>query len=94
MSRDLRLRAECITHPLSPQISGLGVFPDYFNDAEAIVVDSCQRAIDTLKSLGAEIVNIEIPHLRSLQVSHGLIVSAEISAILGETWQKLDVYSV
>jgi len=62
----------------------LGVFPDYFNDAEATVVDSCQRAIDTLKSLGAEIVNIEIPHLRSLQVSHGLIVSAEISAILGD----------
>lgn len=86
--------ASPITWSSPQQISGLGVFQDYFNDAEATVVDSCQRAIDTLKSLGAEIVNIEIPHLRSLQVSHGLIVSAEISAILGETWQKLDVCSV
>eukprot|EP00438_Fugacium_kawagutii_P020341 Skav209397 [mRNA] locus=scaffold962:63274:70723:- [translate_table: standard] len=64
----------------------LGVFWDYFMDAEAAVVDSCQRALNIFKSLGAEIVAIEIPHLRSLQVAHGLIVSAEISAILGETW--------
>lgn len=55
-------------------------------DAEAAVVDSCQRALNVFKSLGAEIVAIEIPHLRSMQVAHGLIVSAEISAILGETW--------
>lgn len=54
-------------------------------DAEAAVVDSCQRALNIFKSLGAEIVAIEIPHLRSMQVAHGLIVSAEISAILGET---------
>ena len=48
------------------------------------MLDSCQRAVDTLRSLGAEIVAIEIPHLRSLQVAHGLVVSAEISTILGE----------
>lgn len=62
----------------------LGIFWDYFNDCEVSVLDSCQRAVDTLRSLGAEIVAIEIPHLRSLQVAHGLVVSAEISTILGD----------
>jgi len=33
-------------------------------------------------------VAIEIPHLRSLQVAHGLVVSAEISTILGEARPK------
>ena len=64
--------------------SGLGVFWDYFMDAEAPILDSCQRAVNHLKAMGAEIVAIQIPHLRSMQVAHGLVVSAEISAILGD----------
>ena len=42
----------------------LGIFWDYFNDAEPDIVKSCKQAVDLLQSMGVEIVPIAIPHLR------------------------------
>lgn len=46
----------------------LGIFWDYFNDAEVPILQSCRKAVEALEALGAEVVPIAIPHLRSLQV--------------------------
>ncbi|CAK9055017.1 unnamed protein product [Durusdinium trenchii] len=62
----------------------LGIFWDYFNDAEVPILQSCRKAVEALEALGAEVVPIAIPHLRSLQVAHGFVVSVEITQILGD----------
>ncbi|CAJ1420865.1 unnamed protein product [Effrenium voratum] len=70
---------------LSSNLQGLrlGVFWEHFNDAEPQVVESCKKALDALRAAGAEIVEITIPHLKSLQLAHAVTISVEFAAISG-----------
>lgn len=61
----------------------LGVFTDHFNDAQPVVVDACNKALSTLKKLGAEVVPIEIPHMRFLALAHGIGISADFTSDVG-----------
>ena len=61
----------------------LGVFWDHFNDADAQVVSTCKAALEKLKSLGAEVVSVSLPHLKALSLAHGLDISVEFSSFFG-----------
>jgi Asp-tRNA(Asn)/Glu-tRNA(Gln) amidotransferase A subunit family amidase len=49
----------------------LGVFWDHFYHTDREVFSKCSDVVSFLEAKGAEIVNITIPHLREIHLSHG-----------------------
>ena len=60
----------------------LGIFSAWFNDSQPAVRERCYEAVKYLKSKGATIVEISIPHLQVLSLAHGARISAEFAS----TW--------
>ena len=57
----------------------IGVFWPHFNDAQAEIVQECTKILDSMASLGAVIVEIEVPDLQMLRISHAAIITSEIA---------------
>lgn len=57
----------------------LGIYPEWFEDADPEIVSKCYQAIDSLKQRGAQIINISIPHLQVMSVSHGIKIISEFA---------------
>ena len=62
----------------------LGIFWDHFQDSDPEVVQICVQVVEFLKDKGAEIVNITIPHLREIHMSHAIKIMSEF----GRTWDS------
>jgi len=58
----------------------LGVYRDWFDDADAEVVTTCKRLVEALVGLGAEIVEITIPELHLTSLAFGLTILTEMAA--------------
>jgi Asp-tRNA(Asn)/Glu-tRNA(Gln) amidotransferase A subunit family amidase len=58
----------------------LGIYRDWFNDADPEVVATCERLIEALVRLGAEIVDVIIPDLYMTSVAFGLTILTEMAA--------------
>jgi Asp-tRNA(Asn)/Glu-tRNA(Gln) amidotransferase A subunit family amidase len=59
----------------------LGIYWDHFQHSDPEIVEACIQTVEFLKRQGAEIVNIIIPHLREIHLSHGLKILSEIGVI-------------
>lgn len=57
----------------------LGIFWDHFQHSDPEVVLTCVQVVEFLKDQGAEIVNITIPHMRELHMSHGIKILSEFA---------------
>jgi Asp-tRNA(Asn)/Glu-tRNA(Gln) amidotransferase A subunit family amidase len=57
----------------------MGIFWDHFTHSDPEVVDACLETVRYLESQGAILVNITIPHLREIHLSHGLKILSEIA---------------
>ncbi|CAK4083475.1 unnamed protein product [Aphanomyces euteiches] len=62
----------------------VGVFPAYVEGSDPKVVDAYQNTVEYLKELGAEIVEVAIPHLRAIHLAHSITILTEISQHLEE----------
>lgn len=58
----------------------LGIYRDWFNDADVEVVATCERLVKALVGLGAEIVEVIIPDLYMTSVAFGLTILTEMAA--------------
>lgn len=58
----------------------LGIYRDWFKDAEAEVVTTCERLVGALVGLGAEIVEIAIPELHLISTAFGVTILTEMAA--------------
>lgn len=58
----------------------LGVYRDWFNDADEEVVATCERLVEAFVGLGAEIVEVTIPELYTTSVAFGLTILTEMAA--------------
>lgn len=58
----------------------LGIYPEWFNDSDEKVRTRCYEVVDFLKSKGAQIVEIQIPHLQAVLISQGLKIASEFAA--------------
>ena len=67
--------------PLDLESLRIGVYWDWFRDAETPVVDLCQSILATLK-LRAELIPIEIPELEAMRVAHAAGITTEMSRAL------------
>lgn len=58
----------------------IGVYRDWWNVADAEVLEPCNRALDFLtKERGYEVVDISLPHLAEAQLSHAIICLVEMA---------------
>ncbi|MFH1468925.1 MAG: amidase [Pseudomonadota bacterium] len=57
----------------------LGLFEDWFADAEPAVVAACRAALDRMVAAGAKIVPIEIPELSMVRTAHLISIVAEMA---------------
>ena len=57
----------------------LGVFPQWFADSEPAIQQRCRDAIAMLQRRGAQIVEVNIPHLRVLSFAHAMKISTEFA---------------
>lgn len=55
----------------------VGVYRDWFNDAERSIVERATEALDKMKEHGVEIVEISIPDLELLRVAHTITLSSD-----------------
>jgi Asp-tRNA(Asn)/Glu-tRNA(Gln) amidotransferase A subunit family amidase len=58
----------------------LGIYRDWFNDADPEVVATCERLVKALVPLGIEIVEIVIPDLQMIAIAFGLTILSEMAA--------------
>ena len=65
----------------------LGVFNSWFNHASEDVVKCCEQMLNSFKSQGAEVKEIEIPHLDEIRVSHAVTIATEMFTSL-KTYMK------
>ena len=56
----------------------LGVFLPWFNHASADIVQSCNQMLDSFKSLGATVQEIEIPDLDEIRMAHVVSIATEM----------------
>ena len=56
----------------------LGIFYSWFNHASEDVVKCCEQMLNSFKSQGAEVKEIEIPHLDEIRVSHAVTITTEM----------------
>ncbi len=69
---------------LTGQIAGLrlGVYRAWFRDADAEVVDACERMLGFFEKLGARLQEIDIPDLEPLRVAHAVTIVTEMTSAM------------
>lgn len=75
---------EIVEPTSSLQGTRLGVFWDHFQHTDTEVYQQCLKVVRFLEDRGAEIVNITIPHLREIHLSHGIKILTEF----GLAWES------
>ena len=72
----------------------IGIFDDWFNDADKEVVKACREAVDLLVQRGATVVRITIPHLQWMGLAHGIKISSEFALAFDkqfhQNWDDLE----
>jgi Asp-tRNA(Asn)/Glu-tRNA(Gln) amidotransferase A subunit family amidase len=68
----------------SSVLSGLkiGIHSEYFKHAEEEVVNVCQKVVEKLSNLGAEIIDIEIAELEEARVAQIVTILSEMASFL------------
>eukprot|EP00551_Chaetoceros_affinis_P011048 CAMPEP_0203665404 /NCGR_PEP_ID=MMETSP0090-20130426/2614_1 /ASSEMBLY_ACC=CAM_ASM_001088 /TAXON_ID=426623 /ORGANISM="Chaetoceros affinis, Strain CCMP159" /LENGTH=630 /DNA_ID=CAMNT_0050528935 /DNA_START=1 /DNA_END=1893 /DNA_ORIENTATION=+ len=62
----------------------IGVFWDHFRHTDDEIYEESLKALKYLEKLGAQIVDISIPHLREIHLSHGITILSEF----GIGWER------
>lgn len=64
----------------------LGIYRNWIDDSDEIVRRYTYMAIDYLKSKGATVIEINIPHLHLAALSHGLTITSEFASTLDKKY--------
>jgi len=67
----------------------IGVFRPWFEDADDELVRSCQKLLDHLQSMGAQLAEVEIPELELARLAHTISITSEmVTSLEGEYAQN------
>ncbi len=58
----------------------IGVYPEWFEDADPEIVAACRKMLDLFVGLGAEVRTIEIPELSLVRPVHLVLIVSEMAA--------------
>ncbi|XP_033626678.1 fatty acid amide hydrolase-like [Asterias rubens] len=64
----------------------LGIDKQFYEHADPEIVGACNKALDVLKSHGAEVVDIQIPELEEARIAHIITILAEMRSSLHEAF--------
>jgi len=56
----------------------IGIYSEWFEDADTSVVLTCKRVLKSLEALGASIMEIKIPELEEVRVGHMISIASEL----------------
>lgn len=62
----------------------IGVFRPWFEHAEASIVACCDEAVKRLVDAGAELVEIDVPHLDLIRVAHAITILSEMATSMDD----------
>lgn len=68
----------------------LGIFDEYFDDADPEVAQAARTAVASLERKGATVVAIKIPHLREISLSHAAKILSEFAIWWDEKYSSAD----
>jgi len=57
----------------------IGIYDQYFNDANPEIVEACRKSLADLKARGAKVKNITIPYLQVLDRAHKVTIMSEFA---------------
>jgi Asp-tRNA(Asn)/Glu-tRNA(Gln) amidotransferase A subunit family amidase len=57
----------------------IGIYPEWFQDSDPLIQGRCEDAVSHLQRRGAEIVEIQIPHLRLMSIAHAMKIASEFA---------------
>lgn len=57
----------------------IGVYPEWFNDANPLIRQRVQEAVDFLVRRGATVVKVEVPHLQIMSLAHAMKIASEFA---------------
>ena len=57
----------------------IGIFPEWFADSDAHIQQRCREAVSYLRSRGATVVEITIPHLQIMSLAHAMKIATEFA---------------
>ena len=60
----------------------IGIYNEWFEDADTSIVLACKKAVKSLEALGATIVEIKIPELEEVRVAHLISIISEVSSTM------------
>jgi Asp-tRNA(Asn)/Glu-tRNA(Gln) amidotransferase A subunit family amidase len=66
----------------------IGVYPPYFEDADAEVVAACYKMVKEYERRGARVVNITIPHVNLIYTSHVITITSEMATNFDTYYQQ------
>ncbi len=66
----------------------IGVFNAHIEDADPMIVKETKRAIEYFKSKGAKIVDIDLPNLQEIHMSHNITICTEMALQMEEHVNK------
>jgi Asp-tRNA(Asn)/Glu-tRNA(Gln) amidotransferase A subunit family amidase len=66
----------------------IGVFSSWFDDAEAEVVESCRAMLKALTSMGATLVEVQIPELELARLAHTISITSEMVTSLESDYEQ------
>ena len=67
----------------------LGIFPPWFEHADAAVLNACKRMVDRFRDSGAEIQEVRIPELDEMRLAHAITILSEMSASMNNFREHL-----
>lgn len=79
--------------PMDWKTLRVGVFYDYVKDSDKHVYEQCLKTIDVLKSLGATIVPITLPHTQQIHLAHSITILTEMAQGTEQYFEKFGKFS-
>jgi Asp-tRNA(Asn)/Glu-tRNA(Gln) amidotransferase A subunit family amidase len=62
----------------------LGIYAEWFEDADPEVVKGCRAAVAALEARGARVVPVEVPELESARLAHAISILSEMGTSMDE----------
>lgn len=60
----------------------IGIYNEWFEDADTSIVLACKKAVKSLEALGATVVEIKIPELEEVRVAHLISIISEVCSTM------------
>lgn len=66
----------------------IGIFEEFFNDADPEIVEICSKAVQHMESLGAQVIKVTMPHMEEVKMAHAVTVTTELAAGAARHYKK------